>query len=365
MLLLTSCVLSNRYEINEYKISRKRSSSLNLSSIFESLTYVNLDATPQNAMIGSIERIKTNRDYLMIVHRKSSLREISVFTSSGSLVQNYNIIFKSPYNKYLSSITDGCFTSKDTTIYIYDILKNRINEFDFKGNYLSHMASEFIVQQIYASNKHLFIYSGLSGDMNNGYSIHVKNTANKIKDFYKIPDFLLENRRISLNLSINNNEYIYHENFDNNIYIYSDDNFRKLASISYDGFFDEEDIEMVKKLAIDNRTEFINNKIIYDNKYPGFQVVHFHNPYIISKIHDNWLLINTHNRKTILVNKWINDLDSSTLGELETWPIWYDGTYLYFFLYKENFSDELMKTNFNENLIVVKAKLKTKILELE
>lgn len=360
-ILFVFCNTENNPSQKQYNISRASSIDLKLSSIIDSIIYINLDNTPLQAMIGRVERIKINDNHIMVVHRKSSLREISIFSTQGKFVQNYNIAFESEYNKYMNSIKDACFSRKGTSVYIYDILKNSICEFDFNGYFIGSQKLEYLALQIYETNHGLIIYSGFSIDINNGYTIHIKDLNNKFMHFYEIPEFLKDNIRISMNFSFCNEEFVYHDKFDPNIYIFNKDSLSKLATINYDGFFNNDDMDKIKQLEVNSRSEFINTLIIHDNKYPGYQVVHYHRPYLIAKIHDRWILINMDNDKTIIVKRWINDLDSSTLGELEQWPIWYRDGYLYFFTYKENFNDDLHKALFNENIVIVKAKLKNRI----
>lgn len=133
---------------------------LKLSSLYDSISYIKLETTPE-CLIGSIKKIIPFANQYFIFDEEYS--NIFIFDAKGKFLKKIGEKGTGP-NEYVK-IDDICFDQTKNRLFVLDNRRNRIQVYDNRGEALYHIALAFKTYEIeYLSGNRILCYNGFKAN---------------------------------------------------------------------------------------------------------------------------------------------------------------------------------------------------------
>ena len=277
-------------------------SSINYSSIFERVEYINLDAG-EECLLSGIKKIYFDSDTLIFQDSKNE--GVFVFNlKDHKLVSHINRIGQGPeeYHKDNAIAVD----STSNLIHIYDMMNFKVNVYTYKGEYAYSYKIEYFMRDFAWMDNLLLIMQPCIN------KVYKRNGVWLYKPIEKQESLLLEHdgddqsfEFMSTYIEQSENKIYYYDRNDDCIYLINNKSISRLYKI-----------DLKQKVPLDIRTasnqnpKDLNMKSMMFDFVPSphsvllcyFMFGEKENPY-------RYVLINSKTKETIIFKKFINDMD--------------------------------------------------------
>jgi hypothetical protein len=193
-----------------------------LDKLVQEKTYIKLDASTDESLFKSIDKIKIIRDRIYILDGSRSIQKLLVFNIDGSFEGLVGRHGQGP-GEYLQ-VTDFD-VSTDGTVYIIDGQSDRLFIFDSVFHFVSVKKTPFEVGIIQLLSDNQYLVGLSSWDMGETWKVAVTTTDFKILDkCLPYDEYYDNNMWISgYNFMQTDNHILYNKQINNNVYAFSHD----------------------------------------------------------------------------------------------------------------------------------------------
>lgn len=202
------------------------------SELFDSLSYVVLDDTNEESLIGGIDKLECVDSSFFIMDKKTNM--IHKFNKKGNFLFSIGKIGNGP-GEYIG-LTDFSVNSEKRELFILDRTGRKILVYDFEGRFLYKMPIEVMASKICAINDGYALYTSGSDYFTDkkeefGYNLFLYDNSNRLcgKYFPYNPqiDDVIQERNFDYN--IGDSILLYHQSVCDTIYLLkSKEGYKKL-----------------------------------------------------------------------------------------------------------------------------------------
>ena len=270
------------------------------SSFIDSLSYITLN-TNDSCLISGIINVYKDGDTLLI--RDDKRGGIFIFTINGEFIKQINYYGQGPHE--FSRIGAFAIDTIFNHICIYDSGSQKINKYDYKGNFIKSTLIDYIFRDFAVmDDNYLFIMPTHMGDyqpsgiwLSDSYNNVIKTLKNDVPEKDRFA-FIF----INYNYSING-IYYYDRNRDDYSFITKDS-----SSILYEFYLKQRVPSSVRKRSDPQPEKLVGHAMMAafsnSNKYIALTYYTFgiDNPF-------KWVLINKEEETVQVSSKLLNDID--------------------------------------------------------
>ncbi len=287
------------------EIDPQTASIVKTSSIFDSLLYIPLKGSKQNALLGEIDKIETTEHHFYVLDKK--LKKLYQYSINGEYIRYIGRLGQRP-GEYVS-ISD--FTIDKDEVLILDRPGRKILTYTIDGEFKNSKKINMMAQQIAATNDRYFLYTNGSDYFTKqknalGYNLFITDKeCNILKKLFKY------------NPSCENIQS------DKAFDLYSDDNLIFNYAL-YDTIYQIKEDHITEKYVINFKGSKIpiskvnnENFNFYLNKsgYARlFRAYHTKDYLIINYIYNNRVYLAIHKKNTLNIAFLENDIDKTSFA---------------------------------------------------
>lgn len=136
-------------------ITLGKSQRIPLSTIFDSLSYIQLDDKKEDALLKEISKIEIQNNYIYLLDKGSD--KLCVFTSDGEFVNRIGNIGQGPGE--FVSIADFTIDHATDQIILLDKQSRKINCYDLNGNFQNEIRFTMMARQLVATQNNYVFYT--------------------------------------------------------------------------------------------------------------------------------------------------------------------------------------------------------------
>lgn len=193
------------------------------SEVFDSLSYVVLDDSSEECLIGEVDKLECVDTLLFIMDLKRKL--IHKYNNEGTFLSSIGSVGNGP-GEYIG-LTDFSVDSEKQEVLVLDRIGRRILIYDFDGNFLYKMPIEVMASRICAIKNGYALYTSGSDYYTNkkeefGYNLFFYDDSNRLLGRYfpynPVVDDVFQDRVFSYNIA--DSVLLYHQSMSDTIYLF-------------------------------------------------------------------------------------------------------------------------------------------------
>lgn len=140
-------------EIRELNIMNSKPA--NLSTLFDSLSYIKLEDKKNEALLKEVSKIEIHKDTIYVLDKESN--KICLFNSNGNFITQLGNIGQGP-GEFIK-VSDFTMDYAANKIIVLDILSSKINIYNSNGTFDHEIHLECMARQLVATKNHYIFYT--------------------------------------------------------------------------------------------------------------------------------------------------------------------------------------------------------------